>query len=284
MSLDNQVVSKVKNTLIKAASSYSKDQIESFKSAIEKESVPRARWVLENLLENAKIAEENKGPLCDDTGIPHLLLEVGDNTTISSDLMDSINQGVIEGLRELPGRPMAVKGDSIQRLEQSVGLSEDSGDLEAAPMIIKRVDEDKTTLNILMQGGGPEIRSKTYRVFHQHKLSNIVDEILEWALEEVGKLGCTPTVPAIGIGRTHFEATSMMLEAMVYGDFSKQTDIEKEITNRINESNVGPLGLNGDITALATFLRVGPQRASGVRIVCLRLGCCVEPRIASVEL
>lgn len=284
MILDNQVVSKVKKTLIKAASSYSKDQIESFKSAIEKESVPRARWVLENLLENAKIAKENKGPLCDDTGIPHLLLEIGKDKTISSGLMDSINQGVIEGLRELPGRPMAVKGDNIQRLEQSVGLSKDPGDLEAAPILIKRVDKDKTTLNILMQGGGPEIRSKTYRVFHQHKLSNILDEVLEWALEEVGKLGCTPTVPAIGIGRTHFEATSMMLEAMVYGDFSKQTDIEKEITNRINESNVGPLGLNGDITALATFLRVGPQRASGVRIVCLRLGCCVEPRVASVEL
>lgn len=284
MEIDNQIVNKVKKTLIKAASSYSDDQIETFKSAIEKESVPRAKWVLENLLENAKIAEKNKGPLCDDTGIPHLFLEVGKNKAVSNKMLNSINQGVIEGLRELPGRPMAVNGDDPQRLEQSAGLSEDSGDLEAAPMITKFVDDDNTKLHILMQGGGPEIRSKTYRIFHQHKLQVIIDEILEWALDEVGKLGCTPTVPAIGIGRTHFEATSLMLEAMINANFTKQNKIEKEITNRLNKSKVGPLGLNGDITALATFLKVGPQRASGVRIVCLRLGCCVEPRVASVEL
>lgn len=91
-------------------------------------------------------------------------------------------------------------------------------------------------------------------------------------------------MPAIGIGRSHFEASTMMLEAMVHGNFAVQSDIEREITDRINQSNVGPLGLQGKTTALATFLKVGPQRASGVRIVCLRLGCCVEPRVAMVEL
>ena len=90
--------------------------------------------------------------------------------------------------------------------------------------------------------------------------------------------------PAIGIGRTHFEAASLMLEAMIHGNFGIQNSIEREITNRINESNVGPLGLKGNTTALASFLRVGPQRASGVRIVCLRLCCCVEPRVANVLL
>ena len=59
---------------------------------------------------------------------------------------------------------------------------------------------------------------------------------------------------------------------------------KRMITNRINKCNIGPLGLKGKTTALASFLRVGPQRASGVRIVCLRLCCCVEPRVASVLL
>jgi len=179
---------------------------------------------------------------------------------------------------------MAVKGNSIERIEQSSGLYDDPSKLEPPPIIIKEIDEDVIRLYILMQGGGPEIRGKTYRIFHQHSINVVVDEIVEWAKEEVSNLGCTPCVPAIGIGRTHFEAASLMLEAMAKGNFGIQNNIEKEITEKINKSNVGPLGLKGNTTALATFLNIGPQRASGVRIVCLRLCCCVEPRKAVTTL
>ena len=75
-----------------------------------------------------------------------------------------------------------------------------------------------------------------------------------------------------------------MLQALVDGTYDNQNDMEKEITDRINENGVGPLGLGGKTTVLATFMKVGPQRASGVRIVCMRPCCCFEPRIASVEL
>jgi fumarate hydratase subunit alpha len=71
---------------------------------------------------------------------------------------------------------------------------------------------------------------------------------------------------------------------MVYGDFNKQNEMERYITDKVNETDVGPLGLNGKTTVLATFMKVGPQRASGVRVVAMRPGCCFEPRIASVEL
>ena len=60
--------------------------------------------------------------------------------------------------------------------------------------------------------------------------------------------------------------------------------MEKEITDRVNAAGIGPLGLGGKTTVLATFMKVGPQRASGVRIVCMRPCCCFEPRIAAVEL
>jgi fumarate hydratase subunit alpha len=278
------VESKVRDTLIRAASTFREDQKEAYRRAIEKEEDSKARWVLENLLENASVAEKNGTPMCDDTVIPHVFIEVGGQHSVSGELIRSIQQGVVEGLRGLPGRPMAVKGNDVQRLEQIAGLDEDPGALAMAPLNIRSVDEDVLRLHLLMQGGGPEIRGKTYRVFHQHKLSVIVDEILEWAVQGAAQLGCTPCVPAIGIGRTHFEATSLMIEAMVRGNFGVQNDIEREITDRMNESNVGPLGLRGRTTALATFLKVGPQRASGVRIVCLRLCCCVEPRVASVSL
>ncbi|WP_372995817.1 fumarate hydratase [Lutispora sp.] len=284
MKQNGLICNKVKNTLIQAATCFRKDQKEAYNNAINKETNPRAKWVMENLLENAIAAELNKRPLCDDTGIPHLFLEIGKNKQVDGELLESIYKGVAEGLRELPGRPMAIKGDTVQRLDQSGGLDTDPGALMPAPIVIKPIVEEELRLHILMQGGGPEIRGKTYRVFHQHKLSVIIDEIVSWALQEAGKLGCTPCVPAIGIGRSHFEAASLMIEAMVHGDFSKQSELEREITLRVNESNVGPLGLGGQTTALATFLRVGPQRASGVRIVCLRLCCCMEPRVASVSL
>ena len=75
-----------------------------------------------------------------------------------------------------------------------------------------------------------------------------------------------------------------MMQSMVDANFAYQSDIEKEITERINRSDIGPLGLGGKTTVLATFLKVGPQRASGVRIVSIRPCCMIEPRIASVEL
>ena len=77
---------------------------------------------------------------------------------------------------------------------------------------------------------------------------------------------------------------SLMMEAMAKGVFGEQSDFEKRITDKVNEANVGPLGLGGKHSVLATFAKIGPQRASGVRIVALRPCCCFEPRRASVEL
>lgn len=284
MTTDKQITEKVKNTLIRAASTYRDDQKEAFRRAIGQESSETAKWALEQLLANADAAEKNAGPLCDDTGIPHLFLEVGSQRTFGAGLLEEIQQGVAIGLRELPGRPMAVKGDDRQRLDQSGGLDADPGALEPAPILIKPVSGDVLRLHVLMQGGGPEIRGKTYRVFHRHSVSAVIDEVTGWAVEAAGQLGCTPCVPAIGIGRTHFEASSLMIEAMIRGNFGVQSDLEREITDKINRSQTGPLGLGGSATALATFLKVGPQRASGVRIVCMRLCCCMEPRVASVDL
>ena len=84
------------------------------------------------------------------------------------------------------------------------------------------------------------------------------------------------------IERSQYEATSLMLESLVDGNHNIQSEIEKEITSKINESNIGPLGLGGDTSVLATFLKVGPQRSSGVRIVCVRPFCSIEPRKATV--
>jgi len=175
-----------------------------------------------------------------------------------------------------------VLGDDKERLEQSAGLSADPGMVVAAPMQVRRIPGKDIILTVLMLGGGPEIHGKTQRVFHKHSLAAVKQEMIDWALEGARLLGCLPCVLFFGIGRSNAEAASFTLEAMLNADFRVQSPLEAEITTAVNASGLGPLALGGNCTALATFIKVGPQRASGVRIISLRVGCCMDPRKASV--
>ena len=282
--MKNDIVSLVRDTLVEAGSTFRADKKEAYRKATEIERSDRAKWVLQTILENAEAAEENRGPLCDDTGIPHLLLELGPERALTGRMLEQIREGVRQGLRKLPGRPMGILGDDCRRIDQSGGLDPDPAGVEPAPILIRNCEEDVLRLHILMFGGGPAIRAKTYRVFHKHDTRVVLDEIVKWATEGVAQLGCSPCTLGVGIGRSHYEASSLMLQALVDGKYGVQSDMEREITQRVNESNIGPLGLRGDTSVIATFLKVGPQRASGVRIVCVRPCCCFEPRIATVDL
>ena len=280
----NEIVQKVADCLVRAGSTFREDQKEAYRRAIGSETNERTCWVMKQVLDNALVAEDRRSPLCDDTGIPHLFLEVGPNRTVSGELMQQIFEGVEWGLRTLPGRPMAIKGDDYARLDQSGGLDEDPAALKPAPILIRPVEEDVLRLTVLMLGGGPAIRGITHRVFHKHSVDVVIDEIVARAKEAVSKLGCSPCTLAVGIGRSQYEATSMMMEAMAKGNYDVQSDFERTITEKVNEAGIGALGLGGQTSVLATFAKVGPQRASGVRIVALRPCCCFEPRRASVDL
>ncbi len=278
------LVTRVKNALIKASTSYTSDIRRAYKRALKREEDENAAWVLKLILENEKIARKEKRPLCDDTGIPHVIIEIGEKITPPSGFLSQIKEGIKEGLKELPGRPMAVKGDEIQRIEQSRGLYDDPSMVVPPSFLMDAINEDIIKIHILMLGGGPEIRARTYRVFHRHNNRKLFEEVLTWMKTEIPMLGCTPCIPAIGIGRTHFEATSLMLKAMANGDLDRQSKIEEYLTEAINRTGVGGLGLGGSITALGSFVKIGPQRASGVRIVSMRFSCCAEPRRATIIL
>ena len=279
-----RTVTLVRDTLVKAGSTFRQDKKEAYQRAIAGETNEKAKWVLETILENAEVAEKNKSPLCDDTGIPHIVLEVGANAVFVGQMLEAIKEGVAEGLRKLPGRPMGIMGDDSPKIDQSGGLNPDSAGVEAAPILIRECEDNAIRIHILMFGGGPAIRGKTYRIFHKHSTKVVMDEIVKWAAEGVAALGCSPCTLAVGVGRSHYEATAMMLQAQVDGTYDVQSEMEQEITRKVNEADIGPLGLRGKTSVIATFIKVGPQRASGVRIVCVRPSCCFEPRIATVEL
>lgn len=249
---------------------------------------------MSQILENYEVAQNTKFPLCDDTGIAHVIIEIGEERQITGELLGQIHEGIQLGLNNLPARPMAVRGNGIERIEQSKGLFEKPGMLKPAPILIDCVGDESTyrrdissdTLNVhfLLEGGGPEIRAKTFRVYHKRSFSNVIETAIDWLEESLKMLGCTPSIPSIGIGRTHYEATSLLLKSIAYGNLDNQSDMEQFVTSKLNESGIGPLGFGGKTTVLGSYVNIGCQRASGVRIVSVRPSCFVEPRVACLKL
>lgn len=288
------IINAISNSIIEASTRLSDDKLNALKKAIEVETNENASWCLLQILKNYEVAQDTKFPLCDDTGIPHVIIEVGSEREITGELLSQIHEGIALGLNNLPARPMAVKGDEIERIEQSDGLFEDPGMLKPASILIDSVNDESSykrdiapdTLNahFLLEGGGPEIRAKTFRVYHKRSFSNVIGTAVDWLADSLKMLGCTPSIPSIGIGRTHFEATSLLLKSIAYGSLNHQSEVEKHVSSKLNETGIGPLGLGGKTTVLGSYVNIGNQRASGVRIVSVRPSCFVEPRVAHLKL
>ncbi len=279
------IIDKVSDSIIKASTTLSDDKRNALKLAIKNETNENASWALTQILKNYEVAEKTKFPLCDDTGIPHVVIEIGSQREITSDFMEQINEGIYRGLNKLPARPMAVKGSGIEKVEQSQGLYDDPGLMKPASFLIDNVEApDKLNVHFLLQGGGPEIRAKTYRVYHKRSFDVVIGQAINWLEDSLKLLGCTPSIPSIGIGRTHYEASSLMLKSMIYGNLNNMSDEEKFVSEKLNQTNIGPLGFGGNTTVLGTFIKIGNQRASGVRIVSVRPSCFVEPRKATLRL
>ncbi|RBQ24257.1 hypothetical protein ALNOE001_03820 [Candidatus Methanobinarius endosymbioticus] len=280
--------SKIEKLLIKASTSYPQDRINAFKKALGEETNENAIWALELMLKNAEITNKNKSPLCDDTGIPHVFIELGKNRNISFESFEDIKKGIANGFKNLPGRPMAVKGNDIERIEQSNGLYDESEKVFSPSFLIDSINDeefsDNIKIHLLLLGGGPEIRAKTYRVFHKKNYRNVLNVAIERCKENLNLLGCTPSIPAVGIGRTQFEANSLLLKSLVYGNLDNQSEFENYITDELNKTNIGPMGLGGKTTAIGSFVKIGPQRASGVRILASRPCCFVEPRVGNIKI
>ncbi|MDR1820221.1 MAG: fumarate hydratase [Methanobrevibacter sp.] len=278
------IVNKVEKAVIKASTTYSKDRIKALNKAYQEETNENAKWVLDLMIKNMETGEKDKFPLCDDTGIPHTLIEIGEDVeNIPNRLFEDIREGIAVGLQKLPGRPMAVMGNDIERIEQSKGLYPSSESLKPSPFLVDTSTGDKIKVHILLLGGGSEIRAKTTKVFHKRDYNNIFNVAFNHLKDNLGLLGCTPAIPSIGVGRTHFEAISLMLKGMAYGNLEKQSDLEKSFTERLNQLQIGPLGLGGNTTVLGSFINIGSQRASGVRLLSVRPCCFVEPRVSFFE-
>ncbi|MBQ6098235.1 MAG: fumarate hydratase [Methanobrevibacter sp.] len=288
------ILQDISKSIIDASTKLSDDKLNALKRAIDVEDNENARWALSQILENYNVAFKTKFPLCDDTGIPHVIIEMGCEREISGELLNQIHEGIELGLNNLPARPMAVKGNEIERIEQNMGLYEKPGMLKPASVLIdchtdessykRDISPDTLNIHFILEGGGPEIRAKTYRVYHKRSFYNVIDTACEWLSDSLNLLGCTPSIPSIGIGRTHYEANALLLKSIAYGNLDNLSDVERYVSDKLNETGIGPLGLGGKTTVLGSYVNIGNQRASGVRIVAVRPSCFVEPRVATLKL
>jgi fumarate hydratase subunit alpha len=289
-----EIIEEISKSIIDASTTLTGDKLVALENAIEIEDNDNARWALLQILENYKVAQKTRFPLCDDTGIPHVIIEAGCEREITGDLLNNIHEGIALGLNNLPARPMAVKGNEVQRVEQSIGLYEKPGMLRPASILIdcandestykREISPDTLNLHFILEGGGPEIRAKTYRVYHKRSFKNVIDTAIDWLSDSLNLLGCTPSIPSIGIGRTHYEANALLLKSVAYGNLTNQSYTERYVNSRLNDTGIGPLGFGGKTTVLGSYVNVGNQRASGVRIVAVRPSCFVEPRVATLKL
>ena len=289
-----EIIEEISKSIIDASTTLTGDKLVALENAIEIEDNDNARWALLQILENYKVAQKTRFPLCDDTGIPHVIIEAGCEREITGYLLNNIHEGIALGLNNLPARPMAVKGNEVQRVEQSIGLYEKPGMLRPASILIdcandestykREISPDTLNLHFILEGGGPEIRAKTYRVYHKRSFKNVIDTAIDWLSDSLNLLGCTPSIPSIGIGRTHYEANALLLKSVAYGNLTNQSGTERYVNSRLNDTGIGPLGFGGKTTVLGSYVNVGNQRASGVRIVAVRPSCFVEPRVATLKL
>lgn len=278
-----QIIEDVASAVVEASSHWRKDQVVCWECAAAKETSTSAKWAMDNFLRNAEAADLHHSALCDDTGTPHPFLEIGDEAVLPAGFLEHMEEGIRVGMNRVPTRPMGVKGNDLQRIDQSLGMYEEPGMLLPAPTQIRRIPGSRIRFTILMLGGGPEIRSKTAPIFHMHSVDHVVDEMIKWAIPQVAALGCQPCTLSFGLGRTACEASSLSLEAMKDGQYDVQNEMEKKITDAVNAAGIGPIGLGGNTSVLATFIKIGNMRASGFRVVSMRPNCCMEIRRSTRE-
>lgn len=279
----NQVINDVARLVVEASSTWREDQAACWKRARAAERDARACWIMDQYMKNTETAARNHSPLCDDTGTPHPFLEIGDEAVLPTGFLSAMEEGIRRGLNDLPARPMGVQGNDCERISQSKGLFDEPGMLAMAPAQIRRMEGTKIRLTVLMLGGGPELRSKTGPVYHMHSTEHIMEEMIKMAVPQVAALGCQPCTLSYGLGRSAAEASSLSLEAMKDGRYDVQSDMEKKVTDGVNAAGIGPLGLGGATSVMATFIKVGNMRASGFRVISMRPNCAVEIRKATCE-
>ncbi|GAW92814.1 fumarate hydratase [Calderihabitans maritimus] len=239
------------------------DVRESLLGALEKEESPVGREILEQLVRNAEIAQKNKVPVCQDTGMAVVFLEIGSEVCIvGGDLTEAINQGVRKGYTDGYLRKSVVKDPLFNRIN--------TGDNTPAVIHTEIVNGDCLKISVLPKGFGGENMSAIKMMVPADGLEGVKKFIID-CVDKAGPNPCPPVVVGVGVGGTFEKAALLAKKALLrpVGSHHSQPEVaelEKELLSAINDLGIGPQGLGGRVTALAVHIETYPTHIGGLPV------------------
>lgn len=262
-SVDVSIVTRnIKEMCIQANHFLSEDMDIAMKNAVETEKAPLGKQILTQLQENLKIAGEDMIPICQDTGMAVVFIEVGQEVHFEGgSLTDAINEGVRQGYVEGYLRKSVV-GDPIIR--------ENTKDNTPAVIHYNIVSGDKVKIKVAPKGFGSENMSRVFMLKPADGIEGVKNAILT-AVQDAGPNACPPMVVGVGIGGTFEKCALMAKDALtrevgIHSDIQWVKDLEEEMLETINKLGIGPGGLGGTTTALAVNVNTYPTHIAGLPV------------------
>lgn len=262
-SVDVSIVTRnIKEMCIQANHFLSEDMDIAMKNAVETEEAPLGKQILTQLQENLKIAGEDMIPICQDTGMAVVFIEVGQEVHFKGgSLTDAINEGVRQGYVEGYLRKSVV-GDPIIR--------ENTKDNTPAVIHYNIVPGDKVKIKVAPKGFGSENMSRVFMLKPADGIEGVKNAILT-AVQDAGPNACPPMVVGVGIGGTFEKCALMAKDALTrevgtHSDIQWVKDLEEEMLETINKLGIGPGGLGGTTTALAVNVNTYPTHIAGLPV------------------
>ncbi|SHK25413.1 fumarate hydratase [Paramaledivibacter caminithermalis] len=257
-----EITQAVKEMCISANYNLGKDVIDAFEKAKENEESPVGKEIIENLIKNAQIARYNQMPMCQDTGMAVLFVELGQEVQLlDGNITDAINEGVRQGYSEGYLRKSVVSDPLIRK---------NTGDNTPAIIYYDIVPGDKVKITIAPKGFGSENMSKTKMLKPSDGIKGVEDFVVE-VVSQAGPNPCPPIVVGVGIGGTLDKAANMAKKALIrpigeHNELQHINEMEKRLLERINNLGIGPQGLGGITTALAVNIEVFATHIAGLPV------------------
>ena len=256
------ITDNIKKMCIEANHFLTDDMKNVFENAVKKEESALGKQVLGQLEENLKIAGEDMIPICQDTGMAVVFINVGQDVHLTGgDITDAINEGVRRGYVDGYLRKSVVK-DPIYR--------ENTKDNTPAVIHFNIVPGDRVDITVAPKGFGSENMSRVFMLKPADGIEGVKEAILT-AVKDAGPNACPPMVVGVGIGGT-FEKCAYLAKKALTRDLNEESpveyvrDLEKEMLEKINKLGIGPGGLGGTQTALAINIETYPTHIAGLPV------------------
>jgi fumarate hydratase subunit alpha len=258
----DKVTQNIKEMCIEANHFLTSDMDEVLKNATQTEKSPLGQQILNQLQDNLKIAGEDMIPICQDTGMAVVFMEIGQDVHFEGgELEDAINEGVRLGYTEGYLRKSVVKDPLIR---------ENTKDNTPAIIHYEIVSGDNVKITLAPKGFGSENMSRVFMLKPADGIEGVKNAILT-AVKDAGPNACPPMVVGVGIGGT-FEKCALMAKKALTRPVNEHSTIpyvkemEEELLDKINHTGIGPAGLGGNTTALAVNINTYPTHIAGLPV------------------